>query len=152
MFKYDENGKVVDTIFVDFQLINFGHPAYDLLHLMYTSTDNAFRNQHMDECLRHYWTTLNQYNIQFQPRDVKYDWHEFQSDVQNYKTIGYMLATTLLPSVFSTIQIEPSGLRGLKEMQRNQVAELEDVDNLASKEIKRRIVELTEELVRDKII
>ena len=62
------------------------------------------------------------------------------------------MATTLLPNVLSTTQLEPGGLLALKEMQRKQAAELEDSSNLASKEIKRRIVGLTEELVRDSII
>jgi len=152
MFKYNEDGKVAETILVDFQLINYGHPAYDLMYLLYLSTDNEFRDQHMDECLQHYWTTLNQYITQFQPKGLKYEWQDFQSDVLTYKTIGYVLATTLMPNVLSTTQVEPGGLRALKEMQRKQAAELEDGDNLASKEIKRRIVGLTEELVRDKVI
>ena len=43
MFKYDEDGKVNGTILVDFQLINYGHPAYDVLYLLYLSTDSQFR-------------------------------------------------------------------------------------------------------------
>jgi len=152
MFKYDEEGKVSETILVDFQLINYGHPAYDLMYLLYLSTDTQFRDQHMDQCLQHYWTTLNEYITQFQPKDSKYDWQDFQTDVQTYKTIGYVMATTLLPNVLSTTQVEPGGILALKEMQRKQAAELEDNENLASKEIKRRIIGLTEELVRDKVI
>jgi len=152
MFKYDEDGKVSGTILVDFQLINYGHPAYDLMYLLYLSTDTQFRDQHMEQCLQHYWATLNQYITQFQPKGVKYEWTDFQADVQTYKTIGFVLATTLLPNVLSTTQLEPGGLLALKEMQRKQAAELEDGDNIASKEIKRRIVGLTEELVRDNVI
>ncbi len=32
---------------VDFQLINYGHPAYDILYLLYVSGDTAFRDAHM---------------------------------------------------------------------------------------------------------
>jgi len=152
MFKYDEEGKVNETILVDFQLINYGHPAYDLMYLLYLSTDTQFRDQHMDQCLQHYWDTLNQYITQFQPKGTKYEWQDFQTDIQTYKTIGFVMATTLLPNVLSTTQVEPGGILALKEMQRKQAAELEDADNVASKEIKRRIVGLTEELVRDKVI
>jgi len=152
MFKYDQDGKVDGTILVDFQLINYGHPAYDLMYLLYLSTDTQFRDQHMEECLQHYWTTLNQYITQFMPKGLKYEWQDFQSDIQTYKTIGFVMAATLLPNVLSSTQVEPGGVLALKEMQRKQAAELEDPDNIASKEIKRRIVGLTEELVRDKVI
>ena len=30
-----------DTILVDFQLINYGHPAYDVLYLLYLSSDQG---------------------------------------------------------------------------------------------------------------
>ena len=43
MFKYDAEGKVKDTVLVDFQLINYGHPAYDVLYLLYISADSQFR-------------------------------------------------------------------------------------------------------------
>jgi len=152
MFKYGEDGKVSGTILVDFQLINYGHPAYDLMYLLYLSTDTQFRDHHMEQCLQHYWATLNQYITQLAPKGFKYEWTDFQADVQTYKTIGFVLATTLLPNVLSTTQLEPGGLLALKEMQRKQAAELEDGDNIASKEIKRRIVGLTEELVRDNVI
>jgi hypothetical protein len=152
MFKYDEEGKVNGTILVDFQLINYGHPAYDLMYLLYLSTDTQFRDMHMGQCLHHYWDTLTPYITQFQPKGFKYDWQDFQTDIETYKSIGYVMATTLMPNVLSTTQLEPGGLLALKEMQRKQAAELEDSENLASKEIKRRIVGLTEELVRDKVI
>ena len=39
MFKYDSEGKVEGTMLIDFQLINYGHPAYDVLYLFYHSSD-----------------------------------------------------------------------------------------------------------------
>jgi len=152
MFKYNADGVVSETILVDFQLINYGHPAYDVMYLLYLSTDSQFRAAHMEECLQHYWTTLAQYITQFAPEETKYGWEEFQADIQTYKTIGFVLATTLLPNVLSDTQVEFGGLLALKEMQRKQAADLEDGENPASKEIRRRIVGLTEELVRDNVI
>jgi Ecdysteroid kinase-like family len=37
------------VVLVDFQLINYGHPAYDILYLLYLSADTAFRDAHMQE-------------------------------------------------------------------------------------------------------
>ena len=39
LYKYDEDDKVVATMLIDFQLINYGHPAYDVLYLLYISSD-----------------------------------------------------------------------------------------------------------------
>jgi hypothetical protein len=152
MFKYDADGKVVDTILVDFQLINYGHPAYDVLYMLYISTDLEFRNAHMAECLDTYWNTLSIYLDQFKPKDVAYDKLAFEADIREYKTIGFVLASTLLPTVHSGSQVDADGLLALRDMQRKQAAELEDPDNLNSKEIKRRVVGLCEELARDGII
>ena len=74
MFKYDEEGKVNGTILVHFQLINYGHPVYDLLYL---STDTDFRDQQVDQWLQHFWTTLNQNITQLQPSGFKYEWQDF---------------------------------------------------------------------------
>jgi len=152
MFKYDQEGKVAETILVDFQLINYGHPAYDVLYLLYLSTDSQFRSQHMEDYLHQYWETLNEYIDKFAPADTKYDWQDFQNDLNTYKTIGFVLATTLMPNVLSETQLEAGGLMAIREMQRKQAAELQDDENRASKEIRRRITGLVEELVREKII
>ena len=39
MFKYSADGVVEKTMLIDFQLINYGHPAYDVLYLLYLSSD-----------------------------------------------------------------------------------------------------------------
>jgi aminoglycoside/choline kinase family phosphotransferase len=39
--------QATDVVLVDFQLINYGHPAYDILYLLYLSADTAFRDAHM---------------------------------------------------------------------------------------------------------
>lgn len=152
MFKYDKDGNVNGTVLVDFQLINYGHPAYDILYLLYISADSQFRANHMEECLQKYWDTLNPYIEKFAPKDTKYSWEDFRADLNTYKTIGLVLATTLMPNVLSETQVEAGGIMALREMQRKQAAELADTENIASKEIKRRVVGLVEELVKEKII
>ena len=86
------------------------------------------------------------------PKDTKYSWEDFRADLNTYKTIGLVLATTLMPNVLSETQVEAGGIMALREMQRKQAAELADTENIASKEIKRRVVGLVEELVKEKII
>merc|ERR1712154_569756 len=138
MFKYDQDGKVTDTILVDFQLINYGHPAYDVLYMLYISTDLEFRNAHMTECLDTYWNTLSTYLDQFKPKDITYDKSDFLTDIKEYKTVAFVLATPLLPNVLSMSQLDAEGLLAFRDMQRKQAAELEDPANSNSTEIKRR--------------
>ena len=152
MFKADSEGRVVDTVIVDFQLINYGHPAYDVLYMFYISTDLEFRDQHMAACLDTYWDTLSLYLDQFKPKDLVYDKAAFLAHIQEYKTVAFVLATTLLPNVLSGSQLDPDGFLALREMQRKQAAELEDPANPNSREIKRRVVGLCEELTRDGVI
>ena len=89
---------------------------------------------------------------QFRPKDVTYDKSDFLTDIKEYKTVAFMLATSLLPNVLSMSQLDVEGLLALRDMQRKQAAELEDPANSNSTEIKRRVVGLCEELTRDNII
>lgn len=79
----------------------------------------------MEECLLKYWDTLNEYIQKYAPKTTKYDWDDFQKDLSTYKTIGLVLATTLMPNVLSGTQVEAGGIMALREMQRKQAAELE---------------------------
>ena len=80
MFNYGAEGKVSKSILVDFQMINFGHTAYEVLYMLYISTDMELRNAYMAECLATYWT------------------------------IAFVLATTLLPNALSGSQISADGV------------------------------------------
>ncbi|EFN64731.1 hypothetical protein EAG_15426 [Camponotus floridanus] len=37
MFKYNDDGKPIDHVFVDFQLCYYGSPAIDLIYFLSTS-------------------------------------------------------------------------------------------------------------------
>jgi len=152
LYKYDENDKVESTMLIDFQLINYGHPAYDVLYLLYISSDIEFRDAHMETCLEHYWKTFSVYLEKHGPEDLKYSWSDFKADIQIYKSIVFVLATTLLPNVLSDIQVEAGGLMALRNLQRKQAQELADTTKTTSKEIKRRIVGLVQEMARENII
>lgn len=52
LFSYDDNEEVKDLIIIDYQLVNFGHPAYDLVYFMYLNTDLEFRDAHLKDVLR----------------------------------------------------------------------------------------------------
>lgn len=152
MFKYNAAKEVVDVILVDFQLINYGHPAYDILYLLYLSSDSEFREAQMEKCLLHYWSTFSTYIDKYAPPSLKYGWTEFLADIHTYKSIGFVLAATLLPNVLSDIQLEAGGLMALRNMQRKQCLELADDSKPTSREIKRRVSGLIVDLANQNII
>jgi len=153
LFSYDEEGKVDDLILVDFQLLNFGHPAYDVIYVLYLSLDLEFRNAHQSTLLAQYWDVLKTYiEDSNAPSDLSYTWEDFDKDFQTYRRIGFVLASTCLPNVLSDTQVEPGGLMALRDLQRKISAELEDDTKETSKEIKRRILGLVHELARDGLI
>ena len=51
-YKDGEEGQGVpdDLIIIDYQLINYGHPCYDLVYFLYLNTDLAFRDAHVSHC------------------------------------------------------------------------------------------------------
>ncbi|XP_033209640.1 uncharacterized protein LOC117168249 [Belonocnema kinseyi] len=59
LFRYDDHGKVIDHIFVDFQLCVYGTPAIDLLYFLNTSTSQEVYENNMDLLLGEYIKTLS---------------------------------------------------------------------------------------------
>lgn len=58
LFKHDDEGRVVDVKFVDFQVVRYASPALDLLYFLYTSADEEARAQKTD-LLEAYLESLN---------------------------------------------------------------------------------------------
>jgi len=152
LFSYDEEGKVAETVLVDFQCLSFGHPAFDVIYVMYLSLDLEFRDAHMDTCLKQYWDILNSYITNSAPRDLEYGWDDFQEEFKTFKKIGFILASAMLPNVLSDTQFEAGGLMALRDLQRKQALDLEDDTKETTKEIKRRIVGIVHELAREELI
>ncbi|XP_046749906.1 uncharacterized protein LOC124413403 [Diprion similis] len=58
MFRYDNDQKPVDHIFVDFQFCHWGSPTEDLLFFFGSSLSDDVRVQHRDSLIREYQATL----------------------------------------------------------------------------------------------
>ncbi|KAJ8866927.1 hypothetical protein PR048_032789 [Dryococelus australis] len=59
MFRYNEDGKVSDMIFLDFQCCYYGSPVLDLHYFLYTSPTPEVRSRHMDELVECYHSSLS---------------------------------------------------------------------------------------------
>ncbi|XP_058824094.1 uncharacterized protein LOC131684872 [Topomyia yanbarensis] len=58
LYKYDENGSISETCFVDFQLIRYGSLALDLAYLIYCCTDASLRKANLQNWLQIYHQQL----------------------------------------------------------------------------------------------
>ena len=59
MYRYDDNGKVVEMKLVDWQIPRVDHPATDILNFLITSTSPEMRKKHRRSLLNHYYDVLS---------------------------------------------------------------------------------------------
>uniref|UniRef100_A0A0A1XJI5 Hemoglobin subunit alpha-A n=2 Tax=Zeugodacus cucurbitae TaxID=28588 RepID=A0A0A1XJI5_ZEUCU len=58
MFKYDAEGKIVDTILIDYQMVNYGSPAKDLLYFLLSSTSYELKIEQFNYLIKFYHENL----------------------------------------------------------------------------------------------
>jgi hypothetical protein len=59
MYRYDDDGKVVEMKLVDWQVPRVGHPATDVINFLITSTSPEIRKKHRRSFLNHYYDVLS---------------------------------------------------------------------------------------------
>ncbi|KAJ8866922.1 hypothetical protein PR048_032784 [Dryococelus australis] len=100
MFRYDEDGHVSDVIFVDFQYAYYGSPAIDLLYFLYSSPSSEVRNNHYEELLECYHSsllkTLNKLGCGEQCPSLD----EIRVDIEKKGFMGVFSAVLVLPTNF----------------------------------------------------
>jgi len=144
-----------DLIIIDYQLINYGHPCYDLVYFLYLNTDLAFRDAHLDGILDQYYADYSSYfDSELEPGLKTYTLQKFKEDFHWHKQIGFTTACSVMPNVLSDQELNMEGniFTAARELQRKQQAVLEDADNPTSIEIRRRLMELVTEMARDKVL
>ena len=58
MFKYDDEGRVLDTKFIDFQMSFWGSPANDLIYFFVSSVADDVKVAHFDDLIQFYHNEL----------------------------------------------------------------------------------------------
>uniref|UniRef100_A0A1L8DYN9 Putative ecdysteroid kinase n=1 Tax=Nyssomyia neivai TaxID=330878 RepID=A0A1L8DYN9_9DIPT len=58
MFKYDENNRPVDVVFIDFQMSHWGRPAVDLQYFLFSSVRPEIVVAEFDTLIAHYHSVL----------------------------------------------------------------------------------------------
>ncbi|XP_012536762.2 uncharacterized protein LOC105836925 [Monomorium pharaonis] len=99
LFKYDDNGKPIDHISVDFQTCFYTSPAMDLLYFLETSPSLDVIENKKDILLNEYLdtlsTTMKQLNCKTQPPTME----ELKDILKRKASLGMITAFTILPLI-----------------------------------------------------
>ncbi|KAF7414808.1 hypothetical protein HZH68_003297 [Vespula germanica] len=99
MFRYNEEGKPIDHIFVDFQMCTYGSPANDLQYFLSTSVDNDVYENNKDMLLKEYLCTLSSMMKQFDCKTVPPNMEELQKALKEREFLAMTSSFTILPLV-----------------------------------------------------
>ena len=75
-----------DLILIDFQLINYSNPCYDLVYFLYINTDLAFRDNHLKDVLKLYYNEFSQYF----PKDIEGDSEADKLKNYTFEKVSYL--------------------------------------------------------------
>ncbi|XP_072762644.1 uncharacterized protein [Anoplolepis gracilipes] len=112
MFNYDDDGKPIDHIFVDFQLCVYTSPAVDLLYFLSTSPSPDVLENNKDILFNEYIGTLSatmeQLDCKTQPLTVE----ELKAALKRRASYGMISSFTVLPLVL----VDKEEVKDLDEM------------------------------------
>jgi len=151
LFTYGEDpDNPSSLVIIDYQLIFVGSPCYDLVYFVYLNTDKAFRDQHLQTCLKLYY---DQFATYFDDH-LTYSYEEFLEEFHRFKNIGFTTACSVMPNILSdkAIDIEGNPITAFRDLQRKQEEDMDDVNSECGQEIKRRIIDLVHEMANDGVI
>lgn len=101
MFKGADGSPPDECMIVDFHSAQFLSPATDLAHLLLTSTDRAYRLQHWDEDVQHYYDvfnrTLAEFGLILRHLGTTYD--DFQYEVKRALRGQFLCVAFIIPIV-----------------------------------------------------
>lgn len=98
MFKKDNNGKLDQISFIDWQNARYNSPVLDISYFLFTSTDKKLRDQYLDELLSHYYHTLSD-----TVKKLGYDsnklfpYEKLMGQMKFYGKYGFLISLILVP-------------------------------------------------------
>ncbi|XP_015190308.1 PREDICTED: uncharacterized protein LOC107073906 [Polistes dominula] len=99
MFRYNDERKPIDHIFVDFQMCTYTSPALDLQYFLSTSPNDDVYENKKDTLINEYYTTLcntmKQLNCKTQPPSME----KLQKQIKDYEIVAMISSFAILPLV-----------------------------------------------------
>ncbi|XP_025262467.1 uncharacterized protein LOC105247775 [Camponotus floridanus] len=101
MFKYNDDGKPIDHVFVDFQLCFYGSPAIDLLYFLNTSPSQDIFKDNRDTLYNEYLDTLSTTMKQLDCKTQPLTKEELKASMKQRASFGMIISMTALPLMLS---------------------------------------------------
>lgn len=101
MFKYNDN-VLTNAIIVDFQLVRYGPPAFDLMAFMYLTTSKNFREKHEKEIYDKYFSVFSDNltnDSKQRMKDLGYDKESFLYWCEQGRMFGVMEPAAIHPFI-----------------------------------------------------
>ncbi|XP_066584096.1 uncharacterized protein [Prorops nasuta] len=115
LFRYSDDGKPIDHIFVDFQLPFYGSPAIDLQYFFNTSPSPKVYSDHKEHLMQEYHKTLISTMKQLNCTTTPPTLDEIHKQMRKRATLGMIATFTILPIVL----VDKSEAKDLGEMMEN---------------------------------
>lgn len=130
---------------IDFQMLNYAHPARDLGYFLFITTDHLFREKHLDECIRTYFDVFGGY---LDPKlDVTFE--KFNEEFRDRMDGGFVLGILVMPNVLSPNQRQLETMADFRAMDRHRNEDIaspdKDDDHEGLKVIRNRLVGMVQE-------
>jgi len=114
MFKYNDDGKPIDHIFVDFQLCVYTSPAVDLLYFLSTSPSPDVIENNKDILFNEYLSTLSATMKQLDCKTQPPTKEELKASMKRRAAYGMIASFTVLPLIL---------------VDKNEVKDLDEIMN-----------------------
>ncbi|KAF5269654.1 hypothetical protein FQR65_LT05993 [Abscondita terminalis] len=101
MFKSNENGRIEDVLFVDFQMVVFTSPVFDLHYFLASSPNLEVLKNHINTIIDHYYHSLCKYALVLNTKMRIPQRYEFDLDFRHKAFAGLIIAYTHMPIIKS---------------------------------------------------
>ncbi|KAL0882783.1 hypothetical protein ABMA27_016332 [Loxostege sticticalis] len=101
MFRY-ENGLPANAMLIDFQLIRYGPPSFDLMSFLYLTTSRSFREQHERKVLHYYYCVFSdslEDAAKQKATELGFVWEKFLQWCEQSRMFGICAAIGYFPYV-----------------------------------------------------
>ncbi|KZC10407.1 PREDICTED: uncharacterized protein LOC107188541 [Dufourea novaeangliae] len=112
MFRYDENSKPIEHVFVDFQLCVYNSPVLDLIYFITTSMFSIEDDIDMERLLLEYVELLTHHMAQLNCKTAPPTLDEIKQCKKNREFLGLIYAMTALPIML----VDKSEAKDIDEM------------------------------------
>ncbi|XP_043283582.1 uncharacterized protein [Venturia canescens] len=112
LFRYNDENKVLDHMFVDFQMCSYTSPAIDLLYFLNTSISPDVDLNHRDTILKEYLNTLKESMSKFGCETRPPTMADLKKSLSEREFYGILSACTISPVVL----VEKSEAKSLDEI------------------------------------